>query len=117
MKWEQHGSVDGYHRLKVEADWSELAAEYDDIVDSYAKVRVPGFRPGKTPRSVVEQRFQNEISDDLSHSAVQRFGIQAVREAGTPGPGSRAGRRDRVRQRPGLPRRASFSAHAEDRPA
>jgi len=82
MKWEQHGSVDGYLRLKVEAEWPELAAEYDDIVDRYTKVRVPGFRPGKTPRSVVEQRFQNEISEDLSYSAVQRFGIQAVREAG-----------------------------------
>jgi FKBP-type peptidyl-prolyl cis-trans isomerase (trigger factor) len=82
MKWEQHDSVDGYHCLKVEADWSELAAEYDDIVDRYAKLRIPGFRLGKTPRSVVKQRFHNEISDDLSYGAVQRFGLQAVREAG-----------------------------------
>jgi FKBP-type peptidyl-prolyl cis-trans isomerase (trigger factor) len=82
MKWEQHDSDDGYHRLMIETDWSELAADYDDIVDRYTKVRVPGFRPGKTPRSIVEQRFQNEISDDLSHSAIQRFGLQAVREAG-----------------------------------
>jgi FKBP-type peptidyl-prolyl cis-trans isomerase (trigger factor) len=82
MKWEQHDSGDGSCRLKVEANWSELFADYEDIVDRYAKVRMPGFRPGKTPRSVVEQRFQNEISDDLSHSAVQRFGIQAVLEAG-----------------------------------
>lgn len=82
MKWEQHDSDDGYYRLKVEADWSELAADYDDIVDSYAKVRVPGFRPGKLPRSLVEQRFQKEISDDLSWRAAQRFGHQAVREAG-----------------------------------
>ena len=82
MKWEQHDSVDGYRRLKVEVDWSELAAEYDDIVDRYAKVRVPGFRPGKIPRSVVAQRFQKEINDDLSYSAVQRYGLQAVREAG-----------------------------------
>ena len=75
-------SGDGYYRLKVEADWSELAVDYDDIVAGYAKVRVPGFRPGKATRSVIEKRFQKEITEDLSHRAAQRLGSEAVREAG-----------------------------------
>jgi len=82
MKWEQHSNGDGYHSLNVEADWSELAADYDDIVAGYAKVRLPGFRPGKVPRTIVEKRFNNEIIDDLSHRAAQRLGREAVREAG-----------------------------------
>lgn len=68
--------------LHVEADWSELAVDYDDIVAGYAKVRVPGFRPGNVPRSVIEKRFQKEITDDLSLRAAQRLGRAAIGEAG-----------------------------------
>lgn len=82
MKWEQHENKDGYRRLQVDADWSEIAADYDDAVSRYARTRLPGFRAGKIPRSVIEQRFQSEISADLAWRAAQRLGLQAVREAG-----------------------------------
>jgi FKBP-type peptidyl-prolyl cis-trans isomerase (trigger factor) len=82
MKWEAHESSDGYHRVGIEADWSELAADYDDMVSRHARIRIPGFRAGKTPRSVIEQRFQGEINAALTQRAAQRFGLQAVREAG-----------------------------------
>jgi FKBP-type peptidyl-prolyl cis-trans isomerase (trigger factor) len=82
MKWEQHSNNDGCNRLKVEADWSELAVDYDDILAEYSKVRLPGFRPGKVPRSVIEKRFKTEIIEDLSHRAAKRLGCEAVRESG-----------------------------------
>jgi len=82
MKWGEHKSNDGYHRLQIEAVWSEIAEDYEDIVAEYKKIRVPGFRPGKTPRTVIEKRFQKGIMDDLSQRASQRLGRQAVREAG-----------------------------------
>jgi len=82
MKWQHHSNDKGFHRLDVEADWSELAIDYNDIVAQYAKARIPGFRPGKVPRSVVERRFQDEISDDLARRIAQRFGLEAIREAG-----------------------------------
>lgn len=82
MKWGQHKSNDGYHRLNVQADWSEIADDYEDIVTAYQKIRVPGFRPGKVPRTMIEKRFQKEIMDDLSQRASQRLGRQVVREAG-----------------------------------
>jgi FKBP-type peptidyl-prolyl cis-trans isomerase (trigger factor) len=82
MKWEQHDKGDGYHRLRVEAEWSELTADYDDIVNEHARISVPGFRPGKTPRTVIEQRFRKEINAALTRRAAERFGLQAVREAG-----------------------------------
>lgn len=77
-----NSSTDGYHRLNVEADWSEISTDYNDVVAGYAKATVPGFRPGKVPRSVIEKRFQREIIDDLSRVAVQRLGREAVRETG-----------------------------------
>lgn len=82
MKWELSHNGDGCHWLKIEAEWSELAADYDDIVAGFAKVLIPGFRPGKVPRSVIEQRFQREFVKDLSRRAAQRLGREAVREAG-----------------------------------
>jgi FKBP-type peptidyl-prolyl cis-trans isomerase (trigger factor) len=81
MKWEQHENKDGYSRLQVEADWSEVAADYDDVVSRHARIRLPGFRAGKIPRGVIEQRFHSEISAELAQRAAQRFGLQAVREA------------------------------------
>jgi FKBP-type peptidyl-prolyl cis-trans isomerase (trigger factor) len=84
MKWEhvKNDIENGYHRLSIEAPWSELVADYDDIVSEYAKVRVPGFRVGKVPRSVVEKRFRREIMEDLAHRCAQRLGRDAVRETG-----------------------------------
>ena len=74
---------DGEKRvIRVETPWAELAADYSDIVSAYAKVRMPGFRPGKVPRSLIEQRFQTQILDDLSHRAAQRLGREALRETG-----------------------------------
>ncbi len=82
MKWEQKESSNGYDRLQLEVDWAELAADYVDMVDKHVRIKLPGFRSGKVPRSVIEQRFQAEISSALSHRAAQRFGLQALREAG-----------------------------------
>ena len=79
----KHMDDDGGRRvLQIEADWSEIAEDYEDIVVAYKKIRVPGFRPGKVPRTVIEKRFQKEIMDDLSQRVSQRLGRQAVREAG-----------------------------------
>jgi len=82
MKWEKYENNDGYHRMNVEADWSELSDDYDKIMAEYAKVPVPGFRPGKIPKNVIEKRFQKEIIDELSRGSAQRIGREAVREAG-----------------------------------
>jgi FKBP-type peptidyl-prolyl cis-trans isomerase (trigger factor) len=82
MRWEEYNNNDGYHRMNVEADWSELSDDYDSIVAEYAKVPVLGFRPGKAPRNMIEKRFHHEIIDDLSRRSAQRIGREAVREHG-----------------------------------
>ncbi len=72
----------GCRRLAVEADWSAIAADYDDTIAAYSRVRIPGFRPGKAPRSVIEQRLQKQVLKDLSQQAALRLGREAVRESG-----------------------------------
>lgn len=82
MKWEQVNDNNGYQRLSIEADWPELAADYDDILAGYEKVQLPGFRPGKVPRAVIEKRFQREIIEDLTQRAARRFAREALRQSG-----------------------------------
>ena len=68
--------------LQVEADWRVVSADYDDTVSAYSHVRIPGFRPGKVPQRVIEQRLQKQIIEDLSNRSAQRLGREALREAG-----------------------------------
>lgn len=82
MKWEKCENNDGYHRINIEADWSELSENYNSITVEYAKAPVPGFRPGKVPKNIIEKRYQKEIIDELSRRSARRIGREAVREAG-----------------------------------
>jgi trigger factor len=51
--------------LRVEIPAEKAQQLRDKIVASYAsKARVPGFRPGKAPRTVVEKRFGKEITEE-----------------------------------------------------
>ena len=79
MEWTALADKNGYHCLNIAAPWDEIAADYDDLVARYAAtVRLPGFRPGKTPRAVTEQRCRAEILAELSARTVQRLGREAV---------------------------------------
>lgn len=61
-------------RLSAEIPAETVAKTRREIVSTYARqVKVPGFRPGKTPVSVVEKRFadsiEGELKDRLARSA------------------------------------------------
>ena len=45
-------------------------------------VRIPGFRVGKVPASVVKQRFRGEIMHEVAHELVPRAVDEALRERG-----------------------------------
>ncbi len=56
--------------LRVEIPADKVNGEREQIVRGYAnKARIPGFRPGKAPRAIVEKRFEKEIAEDL-HGAL-----------------------------------------------
>ncbi|MFL6212096.1 MAG: trigger factor [Pyrinomonadaceae bacterium] len=64
--------------LKIEIDAADVRAEYDRVSDRYAaQANVPGFRKGHAPRSVVRQRFKNEIRGEV----VQNLVPQALQDA------------------------------------
>jgi FKBP-type peptidyl-prolyl cis-trans isomerase (trigger factor) len=82
VKVEQLDDHDGRKVLQIEAPWAEIEADYRDLVSHYAKAQVSGFRPGKAPRSVIEQRFLKELREDLSTRITERLSREAIREAG-----------------------------------
>jgi trigger factor len=61
--------------LRVEVPADKVAAERTQLVQFYtSRARLPGFRPGKAPRAVIEKRFQKEIGEELE-SRLIREGI------------------------------------------
>jgi trigger factor len=66
--------------LRVEIPAEKVSGERDQIVKGYAsKARVPGFRPGKAPRAVVEKRFQKEISEQLNEALITEAYDEALK--------------------------------------
>ncbi len=60
--------------LNIEVPAEVVKSETEHIVSRYSKLaRVPGFRTGKVPASVVRQRFAKEIHDDVVEALVPRY--------------------------------------------
>jgi trigger factor len=74
----QPGSVS---TLQIELPPEEVAKEWDAIANSFARfAKIPGYRPGKAPRSVIEKRFRKEIHDELTKKLVSRSYHDAIEQ-------------------------------------
>lgn len=69
--------------VEVTVPAAEVAATYNDVLAKLApKARIPGFRPGKTPRPVLMQKYAREIQSDVAQQLVERHFWQAAQAAG-----------------------------------
>ena len=67
--------------LRVEIPAEKVTGQRDQIVKGYAsKARVPGFRPGKAPRAIVEKRFEKEISEELNGVLINEAYEEALKQ-------------------------------------
>src|ERR1041385_7136298 len=72
----QPGSVS---KLQIELPAEEVAKEWDSIANSFARfAKIPGYRPGKAPRAVIDKRFRKEIQDELTKKLVSKSYHEAV---------------------------------------
>ncbi len=61
-------------QVAIEVEPENLKEDYNAIcVEFQKRARVPGFRPGKAPFSVIRQRYREEIRKEFLDSAVQKF--------------------------------------------
>jgi len=60
--------------LIIEIPADVVKAETDNLVNRYQKLaRIPGFRKGKVPASIVRQRFADEIKSEVVDALVPRY--------------------------------------------
>ncbi|WP_035606573.1 trigger factor [Haloferula sp. BvORR071] len=67
--------------LRVEVPSATVSSERAKIVSGYtAQARIPGFRPGKAPKNVIEKRFQTAITEELDDRLVRQAYDEALRK-------------------------------------
>jgi trigger factor len=66
-------------KLQIELPPEEVAKEWDAIANSFVRfAKIPGYRPGKAPRAVIDKRFRKEIQDELTKKLVSKSYHDAV---------------------------------------
>src|SRR4026207_1942508 len=74
----QPGSVS---KLQIELPAAEVTKEWDAIANSFARfAKIPGYRPGKAPRAVIDKRFRKEIQEELTKKLVSKSYHEAVEQ-------------------------------------
>ena len=69
--------------LTIEIPSDVVDAEINRVAKGYTKqARIPGFRPGKVPATVVKQRFKEQILHDVMHGLIPRAVEEALQERG-----------------------------------
>src|SRR6267378_2032484 len=81
MKVEVETQPDSISTLQIELPAEEVSKEWDAIANSFARfARIPGYRPGKAPRRVIEAKFRKEIQDELTKKLVSKSYHDAIAE-------------------------------------
>src|SRR5688572_9315574 len=69
--------------LTIEIPSDIVDAEINKVAKDYSKqAKLPGFRPGKVPATIVKQRFKDQILHDVMHGLIPRAVEEALQERG-----------------------------------
>ena len=69
--------------LAIEIPIDVVDAEINRVARGYTKqARLPGFRPGKAPQTLIKQRFREQILHDVMHDLIPRAVEEALQERG-----------------------------------
>ena len=81
MKIENQKVNDCRVKLAISAGPEETAEDYGKITKLYTqRARIPGFRPGKAPLSVVQRAYGREMQADIKAALVSRLTQAAVEQ-------------------------------------
>lgn len=83
MKTEFADLSDTKKSVAVEIPSDIVDAEIDRVARSYSRqARIPGFRQGKVPPTLIKKRFRDQILHDVAHDMIPRAIGEALRERG-----------------------------------
>jgi trigger factor len=81
MKVEVENQPPGMATLRIELAPDVVRKEWDAIAANYSRyARIPGYRPGKAPRQVIEKKFRKEIQDEVTKALVSKSYHEAIEE-------------------------------------
>jgi trigger factor len=71
-------------KLIVEIESSEIDKKLDEAYRDLGKrAKIPGFRPGKVPRKILEGRFGNQVVEDVTKNLISETFPKAINEVET----------------------------------
>jgi trigger factor len=60
--------------IEVQVPAEEVSRETDTLIQKYQKLaRIPGFRRGHVPASIIRQRFSQDIQNDVIDALVPKY--------------------------------------------
>ena len=69
--------------IEIEVPADEVGRQTESLIQKYQKVaRIPGFRRGHVPASIIRQRFSEEIKTDVVDALIPRFFRQEAERLG-----------------------------------
>jgi len=69
------------HEIEITVPVDEIARETDRVVaDIQQKAKLPGFRPGKAPASLIRTKFSKQVRDDVLENLLPKYFKQKVEE-------------------------------------
>jgi trigger factor len=58
--------------LRIEVDVADVDSAFNEVTGEYRKhAQLPGFRPGKAPRAIVEKNFATKINEEVKKKLLQ----------------------------------------------
>jgi trigger factor len=79
MKVEVEKQPDSVSTLQIELPPDQVSKEWNAIADNYARyAKIPGYRPGKAPRRVIEAKYRKEIQEELTKKLVSQSYRDAI---------------------------------------
>src|SRR5437764_2485658 len=81
MKVEVEKQPGSLSTLQIELPPEEVSKEWDAIASSFARfAKIPGYRPGKAPRAVIDKRFRKEIQEEVTKKLVSKSYHEAIEQ-------------------------------------
>ncbi|HJX25777.1 MAG TPA: trigger factor [Chthoniobacterales bacterium] len=81
MKVDVEKQPDATSKLYIELPAEEVSKEWDAVANNFARfAKIPGYRPGKAPRRVIEAKFRKEIQDELTKKLVSKSYRDAIEQ-------------------------------------
>jgi trigger factor len=101
-------------KLTINVPADAIQSECNTIYSQLqATAKIPGFRPGKIPQSILEKKFSKNVETEIIEKIVPRFYMEAVKEAKIE-PVNYPNVEDRIVIKPGEP--LSFTVTVEIKP-